>query len=290
MKAIFSVDVEDWFHIIDVPSTPALASWAGLPSRVEKNFYKLLDIFTDAKVQTTCFFLSWVGKSFPHLVREAVARGHEVASHGHAHELVHKMTADRFYRDVVKSKMILEDIVGTAVNGYRAPGFSARADVPWFFLKLAEAGYKYDSSVFPAECEHGGWKRTEYAPYLVSTAAGDITEFPITVAAVFGRPVCFFGGGHLRLAPVALVGLMARQVQKEGRPLICYVHPREVDPDHPRLPMNARRRFKSYTNLHTTERKVRWLLSRFEFTSFQQFIAEADFAAAAPTVRVTSAS
>ena len=41
--SIFSVDVEDWFHILDVPSAPELAEWSGLPSHVEKNFSKLLE-------------------------------------------------------------------------------------------------------------------------------------------------------------------------------------------------------------------------------------------------------
>jgi hypothetical protein len=65
-----------------------------------------------------------------------------------------------------------------------------------------------------------------------------------------------------------------REVHKEGRPVICYVHPREIEPDHPRLPMSLRRRFKSYVNLGTTEEKIRYLLSRFEFTSVRDFLAE----------------
>jgi len=81
--SIFSVDVEDWFHILDDPSVPTIEQWATLPSHVEKNFRKLLDIFSESDVQVTCFFLGWVAERFPRLVKEAAARGHEVPSHGY---------------------------------------------------------------------------------------------------------------------------------------------------------------------------------------------------------------
>ena len=34
---VFSVDVEDWFHILDLPSTPRLEDWPALQSDVVKN-------------------------------------------------------------------------------------------------------------------------------------------------------------------------------------------------------------------------------------------------------------
>ena len=73
-SCIFSIDVEDWFHILDVPSTPVISEWGQLPSIVEKNFLYLLDIIGERNIQTTCFFLGWVAERFPHLVREARAR------------------------------------------------------------------------------------------------------------------------------------------------------------------------------------------------------------------------
>ena len=53
------------------------------------------------KNRVTCFFLGWVAERFPHLVREARARGHEIASHGYSHRLVYKMTPGEFL-DVVE--------------------------------------------------------------------------------------------------------------------------------------------------------------------------------------------
>lgn len=271
MKCIFSIDVEDWFHILDVPSTPDLSDWDSLPSLVERDFLKLLDILGERDIRATCFFLGWVAQKFPHLVSEASRRGHEVASHGYSHQLAYRMTPRQFLEDVAKAKGILEDITGRATLGHRASGFSVTEETPWFFDKLMEAGYRYDSSIFPAPRNHGGLKTEQYAPYRIH---GELIEFPITVRRILGKPMCFFGGGYLRLFPYCLIRRMALGVLAEGRPVVFYVHPRETDPNHPRLPMSPARRFKSYVNLNTTEGKIRRLPADFELTTFESFIAE----------------
>ncbi len=271
--SIFSVDVEDWFHILDVPSAPALAEWGSLPSRVERNFSRLLDIFSEEKAQVTCFVLGWIGERFPHLVKEAAARGHEIASHGYGHRLVYEQGRNDFYEDVRHARLLLEDIAGVPVSGYRAPGFSTTEDTPWFFDTLAEAGYRYDSSVFPAARGHGGMRDGRRDPHRIGNGDG-ILEVPITVANCMGKPMCFFGGGYLRLFPYWLVRKMARQVLAEGRPVVFYIHPREIDPGHPRLPMNRKRQFKSYVNLGTTESKVKQILREFPVTTFQNVISK----------------
>src|SRR5579871_6047783 len=176
MKSVFTVDVEDWFHILDVPSTPPISEWDMLPSRVEKNFRKLLEIFAAADVKVTCFFLGWIGQKYPHLVKEAYAAGHEIASHGHAHQLVHRNSETEFLHDISIAKRILEDISGDAVIGYRAPGFSLTSHTPWFFAKVAEAGYRYDSSVCSARHGHGEVIESQSRPYRIETDRGTISE------------------------------------------------------------------------------------------------------------------
>jgi polysaccharide deacetylase family protein (PEP-CTERM system associated) len=265
--SIFSVDVEDWFHLLDDPSVPTIGQWPSLPSCVERNFRRLLDIFSEHNVQVTCFFLGWVAERFPHLVKEAAARGHEIASHGYGHRLVYEQSRNEFYEDVHRARQLLQDISGSEVVGYRAPGFSTTHDTPWFFDALAEAGYQYDSSVFPAERGHGGMPKGRREPHRVGNGDG-LLEVPITVANLLGKPMCFFGGGYLRLFPYWLIRRMAQQVLSEGRPVVFYIHPREIDPSHPRLPMSRKRRFKSYVNLKTTEAKVRRVLRDFPVTTF----------------------
>ncbi|HEV2178531.1 MAG TPA: XrtA system polysaccharide deacetylase [Terriglobia bacterium] len=273
MKCIFSVDVEDWFHILDLPAAPPPSQWDSLPSRVERNFTRLLDIFSELNVQVTCFFLGWVAERFPRLVKEAAGRRHEIASHGHRHRLIYQMTRAEFLDDATRSKKTIEDITGREVMGYRASGFSVTEKTPWFFNALGEAGYRYDSSVFPAARAHGGLAGSEKSPHHVGTAAGDLIEFPMTVSRLAGRSICFFGGGYLRLFPLWVIKKMTRQVLREGRPVIFYVHPREIDPNHPRLPMSFARSFKCYVNLKTTEGKIRGLLSSFSMTTFEDWLA-----------------
>jgi len=271
MKNVLSVDVEDWYHILEVASAPDISEWNSLSSSVERNFRKLLDMFSENNVHVTCFFLGYVAERFPQLVREAYDHGHEIASHGYAHRLIYTMTPESFLEDARKSKDILENVTGRQVLGYRAPGFSVTQDTPWFFDKTLEAGYRYDSSVFPAPRQHGGLETDQLAPYITDNG---LIEFPITVASILGQRCCFFGGGYLRLSPYRVVRQMCHKVMNEKRPVVFYVHPREIDPGHPRLNLGLKRAFKSYVNLKTTEPKLRSIMNDFELTTFANFIAE----------------
>jgi polysaccharide deacetylase family protein (PEP-CTERM system associated) len=268
--SILSVDVEDWFHILDVASEPPLETWHTLETRVEKNFRRLLELFEQHHAHATCFFLGWVGERFPHLVREAVRGGHEIASHGYAHKLVYQTTREEFHADALRARQLLEDIAGSPVAGYRSAGFSVTENTMWFFDALVEAGYQYDSSVFPAARSHGGMPTARREPHYIVPG---LMEFPMTVTGLLGQPLCFFGGGYLRIFPYTLIRRMARRVLAEGRPVIYYIHPREIDPAHPRLPMSAARRFKSYVNLPSTEGKLCRLLDEFPAISFREFLA-----------------
>lgn len=272
-RCLFTVDVEDWFHIPGSPKGQNVAEWRTLPSCVSKNFRDMLEIFAAKKVRVTCFFLGWVAEHFPELVREARDQGHEIACHGYSHGLAYEMTPKEFLDDIRKAKHIIEDITGSPVLGFRAPCFSCTQATPWFFEQLWQAGYRFDSSVFPAAHRFGGVETAEWGPGQIETKSGRISEYPISVVSVMGRPMCFFGGGYLRLFPYPLIKKMAKQVLREGRPVIFYVHPREIDPGHPRLPMGPMGRFKSYVNLSTTRSKIEMILDDFTFTTFAETMA-----------------
>ena len=156
LQSIFSIDVEDWFNLSGTGLEPPPSEWDQLESRVERNFRSLLELLAEGGGTATCFFVGYFAKRFPHLVREAMAAGHEIASHGYHHRLVYEMSPDEFYEDALAARELLEDISGRAVRGFRAPAFSVTARTPWFFDKLAAAGYQYDSSVFPAHHQTGG--------------------------------------------------------------------------------------------------------------------------------------
>lgn len=271
-RCIFSIDVEDWFHILDIPATPPIDTWVTLESRVERNLQRLLEILSEYDVRATCFFLGWVAERFPQLVRETAQAHHEIASHGYAHELVFRMSPEAFLSDASRSKRLIEDVSGLPVRGFRATGFSVTGDNPWFFENLVEAGYRYDSSIFPAHRGHGGFRTDVLAPHAIPVQSQHIVEFPISVVRFGPLRACLFGGGYLRLFPYAVIRRAVRAVLNNGRPVIIYLHPREIDPDHPRLPMPLLRRFKSYVNLGTVESKLRALLSEFTFTTFADYL------------------
>jgi|WetSurMetagenome_2_1015567.scaffolds.fasta_scaffold87091_2 polysaccharide deacetylase family protein (PEP-CTERM system associated) len=273
MKCIFTIDVEDWYHILDTDQAPPMGDWDRVPSRVERNFGILLDMLAAADVRATCFFLGWIARRYPELVKSAQAAGHDIASHGFGHRLIYEMTEMEFLDDAVFSRKILEDISGQSVAGFRAAGFSLTERTPWFFDTLARAGYAYDSSLFPAARAHGGLRNGQIEPHFIATGHGNIMECPISVAQVMGKRLSCFGGGYLRLYPYSVIHTMAKRVLKENRPVIFYLHPRDIDPDQPRLPLGLSRRFKSYVNLRMTAAKVEKLLRQFEWTTMAEYVA-----------------
>jgi polysaccharide deacetylase family protein (PEP-CTERM system associated) len=281
MKSIFSIDVEDWFNISLPGVEPEPSRWDSYESRVERNFLRLMDMLAVQHVRATCFFLGYVAQRFPQLVRRAVADGHEIASHGFHHRLVFTQQADEFHADARKARLLLEDVAGAPVLGYRAAAFSINETTPWFFDKLTEAGYRYDSSVFPAPHRIGGIKTDMLHPHRRETKTGPLAEFPITAVRVFGKPMCFFGGGYLRLFPYWLIRPMAQRALAEGRPVVFYIHPREIDPEQPRLAMGRKDSFKTYVNLRTTEGKLCKVMRDFELNTFRDFLEDSRWLAAA---------
>jgi polysaccharide deacetylase family protein (PEP-CTERM system associated) len=271
MKA-FTVDVEDWFNILDSPSVPHIEQWDGLESRLERNLEKLLDVFAQNNIRTTMFWLGWMAERNKALVIKCQRAGHEIASHGYGHMLAFQVTPERFLEDISHAKSLLEDITGKRVDGFRAPGYGITEKAPWAFDVIKEAGYLYDSSVFPTEHGHGGMANVPLSPYIISTKSGILFEIGISVVAYSRFRFCLFGGGYLRLAPKYIIHLGIKHLEMNGRPLIVYVHPREIDPDHPRLSLSPFRRFKSYVNLKSTMSKIKWLCENNEFCTMKELL------------------
>ena len=267
----FTVDVEEWFHVLDTDLAPAPATWNEQTVRVDRNTRVLLDQLDAAGVRGTFFTLGWIGERHPDLVREVARRGHEVACHGHEHVLAFRVGQKAFREDARRAKRVLEDVVGTEVAGYRAGGFSITPETPWAFDELAEAGFRYDSSVFPARRGHGGFPGGLQVPHRILTpGGGGLVEFPIAPAGIGPWQLPYSGGGYLRFFPSLLVRACARRSLARGVPVNIYVHPREVDPGQPRLPLPWKRRFMTYVNIGRGERKVKALLAAFPAARFRR--------------------
>jgi polysaccharide deacetylase family protein (PEP-CTERM system associated) len=262
---IFTIDVEDWFHISDLENTPRVDSWHEYESRIERNTYGLLDLLDAKGVKATFFYLGWIGEKFPALVQDTAARGHEIASHGYAHELVYEISPKAFRDDIHRAKSILEDAFGGLVEGYRAPGFSITPQTPWAWDILREEGHRYDSSIFASRRGFGGDPDAFPEPHVRASGSGGVVAMPLRPARALGRSLMFSGGGYLRLLPTSAITFLADRLARPDAPIIYYVHPREIDIEQPRLPMPLVRQFKSYVNLATTRGKLEHLFSRYQF-------------------------
>lgn len=270
LRNALSIDVEDWFHILDSPSVPRIERWSLLESRIETNLDRILVLLDSYSVKATFFWLGWVAERHKGLVRKCQQAGHEIASHGYAHILPYKVGREVFREDIRRAKAVLEDIVGQKVSGFRAAGFGTKDDTQWTFEEIRAAGYIYDSSVFPASRGHGGMLQSPLEPHIVKTESGGLVELPQSMIELAGKRVSFFGGGYLRLSPRWLIKWGIKKLHKAGRPLIVYVHPREIDPSHPRLPLPVLRRFKCYVNLKSTLPKLKWLCENYTFCTMRE--------------------
>ncbi|HPD58031.1 MAG TPA: polysaccharide deacetylase family protein [Smithellaceae bacterium] len=260
-----TIDVEEWFHILDDPAVPDFTQWNGLESRLPKNIDKILSILDEYKVKATMFWLGWAAQKYPDIVRQCAKARHEIASHGFRHVLAYEEGREKFREDILRGKKVVEDISGQQVVGFRAAGFGTTADTPWFFEEIRGAGFLYDSSVFPAKRGHGGIVDFKLEPHEIKTSHGVLLEIPQSVIEICGKRVSFFGGGYLRISPIPLIKWGISKLQKKKRPAVIYIHPREVDAEHPRLPLKIHRRFKSYVNLRSTVPKLRWLCENYKF-------------------------
>jgi len=264
-----TVDVEDYYHVSAFSGHIRREDWPSFESRVERNTHRLLDCFDTYRVRATFFVLGVVAEQCPALVTEIGNRGHEVASHGYAHELVYNQTPQRFREETWRSKALLEDVSGRAVLGYRAASYSITSRSLWALEILQAAGFIYDSSIFPIRHDRYGIVGFPRFPHQVRGENGaGMIEFPLSTVSLWGRNLPIAGGGYLRILPTAFTHWgIARVNQREGQPVIIYLHPWEVDPDQPQQAVGLLTRFRHYRNLHRMEERVTGLLGRFEFST-----------------------
>ncbi|WP_349343048.1 XrtA system polysaccharide deacetylase [Marinobacter sp. MMG032] len=263
-----SVDVEDYFHVAALSSVIRPEQWNSLPSRVEQNTERLLELFAEHDVRATFFVLGWVAERFPDLITKLSAQGHEIASHGYSHQLVYNQTPETFRKETYRSKHLLEDITGKAVQGYRAASYSITRESLWALDILSEAGFTWDSSIFPIRHDRYGIPDSPSAPYSIETHNGNIIrEFPLSTAHVAGMSIPAAGGGYFRQFPYPVFRYLFRNASGFGqRPQMFYLHPWEIDPDQPRY-KNASwfSRFRHYTNLDRCYGRLERLLQDFRF-------------------------
>jgi polysaccharide deacetylase family protein (PEP-CTERM system associated) len=259
-----SIDVEDYFQVAALAERIAPTEWDARESRIERNLEIILAMLGETGVHATFFTLGWVAKRYPQLVRRVVDGGHELASHGYSHQRASAQSPETFLGDIRRAKAVLEDTGGIPVNGYRAPSFSIGAQNLWALDSIAEAGYRYSSSIYPVRHDHYGLPTY---PRFCFAARPNLIEVPISTVRLFNRNWPAGGGGYFRLLPYAVSRWALNHVNSADRkPAIFYFHPWEIDPDQPRVAgLSLRSRFRHYLNLRQTEPRLRRLLADFRW-------------------------
>jgi len=232
IRHAFTVDVEDWYQGIPI----AASAKASAERRLERGLTRLLDLLAARQCRATFFLLGPIAVEYPTLVRELAHAGHELGCHGWSHDLIYTMTPARFREETRRAATVIEDLTGQPVRAYRAAYFSITEPALWALDVLAELGFRYDSSIFPVRNWRYGIDGFDPSPQIVATPSGPIYEFPLSVRRIAGRNLPACGGAYFRLYPYWLTRSNIRAAQQQGRPAVFYLHPWELDPDHPRVP------------------------------------------------------
>jgi polysaccharide deacetylase family protein (PEP-CTERM system associated) len=269
-----SVDVEDYFQVQAFAARISREEWPGFPSRVERNVDRLLDLFDETEARATFFVLGWIARRYPDLVQRIARRGHEIASHGVTHRMITELTPAEFREEAVDSRILLEDLAGSPVIGFRAPSYSVNRSTLWALEVLRDSGYAYDSSIYPIRRGRYGYPEGPVGPTRLPAGARDIAEFPLPTVPL--GPVRFpvLAGAYLRLLPSWVSLAAVGYHERHALPLVVNVHPWEIDPEQPLVGFSRRSKWTHYARLDRTEGILRSVLRRGRFATLATRLRE----------------
>ena len=269
-----SVDVEDYFQVQAFAQVVDRSAWDRYPPRVERNVDELLSILADARAYGTFFVLGWVATRYPALVRRIASCGHEIGSHGMSHRMLTELSPQEVREEARTSRLLLEDVSSTRVEGFRAPTYSINAGTRWALDVLADAGYTYDSSIFPIRRRRYGWPGGPTAPVRLPTDRSEIAEFPMTTIGVGPIRLPILAGSYLRLLPAWISRAAVSYHARRRLPLVVNVHPWEIDPGQPTVGPSRRRAWTHYGRLGRTAATLRSVLRMARFASLASRLRE----------------
>ena len=263
-----TIDFEDWYQGLEIP----VAEWDRFEDRIEFSGNRVLELLAESGVRATFFVLGYVAERHPALVRAIVDAGHELGTHGYSHTLIYKQTPEVFRDEIRRAIDAAENAAGVRILGHRAPFFSITNRSLWALDILAEAGIRYDTSIFPVHNYRYGISDAPRWPHEMTRSSGTMREFPISTWRVLGQNVPIAGGAYFRIFPYAITRAGFRSINRQGHSAVFYVHPWEFDPKHPRLPLPRRIAATHYFNLKSTAARFRRLLKDFRFAPMREIL------------------
>lgn len=261
-----SVDLEDWFHLEGVQELADPALWPGLPTIVEEETYRLLELLDQQKVRATFFVLGWIAERYPGVVRAVAQAGHEIGSHSYWHRRVDRMTPQQFREDLERSVQLLQDLTGQRVLGFRAPAFSITPGAEWAFDVMQDVGIRYDASLFPAQWGHGVYPCPPQVHWTRSVPSGrPMLELPMSMLRIGPLSIPFSGGGYFRVLPWRVIRYGFWQYHRRGQPVVAYLHPRDYATDCPQPRMRLHQRLRCFAGIRGTWEKVVRMVREYPF-------------------------
>ena len=271
-RHLLSFDVEEYFQVEAAAAGIRSGEWDTLPQRLAPCVDRILELLERHRARATFFVLGWVARHERALVERIARAGHEIASHGMTHQMLTRLSPGQVRQELQDSRCLLEDISGRRVLGFRAPTFSIVQRTAWALEALVEAGYEYDSSIFPVRHDRYGMPQAPPMAHHACASGASILEIPPLTLRLGRANWPVGGGGYLRLLPVDLIGWAMKRFSSQGYPAMIYLHPWELDAEQPALPMRPLDRWRHRVNLRRTESKLAWLLERFAFASVSDCI------------------
>ena len=233
---VLSMDIEDWYHLDYFDS-----------SQCNKN-YSLLDgvniyceILQKHKIPSSFFVLGEIAKSISSTLNKIVSSGNDIGSHSWNHTRPMTISTTEFYHDIEKSKKDLENIIGSEIEGFRAPCFSIdRARLN----QVKKAGFSYDSSRIDFST-HPLYETINMKGYelLMSNIykLDDFFEFQLSTNSVYGKNIPISGGGYLRLLPWFVTKKLIDSYLNKSKLYTLYIHPFELSSrPNPSFPKETR--------------------------------------------------
>ena len=263
-----TIDFEDWYQGLEIP----YSEWHKFEDRIEAVGDRLLRILDDAGVKATFFVLGYVAEQHPDLIERLRSSGHELGTHGYSHTLIYTQPPELFKEELTRAIHFLEDLTGEKVLGHRAPFFSITKDSLWALDILGELGVRYDSSIFPVLNYRYGIADAPRFPYKIQRDSCEFVEFPISTLKLPGFTMPISGGAYFRIYPYQVTKQAIRAVNRQGQPVTFYLHPWEIDPDHPRIDVPRRIALTHYFNLGSTERRLKKLLRDFKMAPMREVL------------------
>lgn len=264
MGFAMTVDVEEWFTGVGDPRSEV----DRYPSRIDIGMNRLLEILGETNTRATFFFLGYLVKSRPDLVRRVAAAGHRIGSHGMYHAPLWDLTPESFLREMRECRDDLGDLLGEPPLSFRAPLFSVTRQTLWAWDILEELGFRLDSSVFPIVNPRYGMPDAPRLPFLAGQGR-ELLVIPLSTFRLGPMNLPFSGGFYLRFFPSWLVSACFTGLAVDDTPGVCYIHPWELDPDQPRLSLGRSHAFRHHTGLGRITGKLRQVLETYHFTTLE---------------------